>query len=150
MKKILLFVLFSLISGMLFAQSNEIIDSLLGEKKADFGRTAYMVLSASSLVDDSSAVSDVLAKLQDEKWKALSLKKADDEVTFGEYSFLVMKAFSLPGGIMYHLFPSKRYALRELKYGGYIDKICDPSSPMSGDDVLRILGYILADREERK
>ncbi len=138
------------ISGKVFAQSNAVIDKLLNEKTADFGRSAYMVLSAASLVNESSDIPKALAVLQKEQWKVLSKKKQNDDITLGEYSYLIMKAFGIPGGIMYHLFSGPRYAVRELKYLGFIDKNMDPGKPISGDAVVRILGYVLDWKEGRK
>lgn len=61
-----------------------------------------------------------------------------------------MKAFSIPGGVMYHVLPSPRYALRELEFMGFIDKGTNPSKKISGDGVVRILGYVLDWKEGQK
>lgn len=138
------------ISGKVFAQSNAVIDKLLNEKTADFGRSAYMVLSAASLMSDSSDISKTLGFLEKEQWKGLSKKKQNDNITLGEYSYLITKAFDIPGGIMYHLFPGPRYAVRELKYMGFVDNNSDPGALVSGDAVVRILGYVLDWKDGQK
>ncbi len=134
----------------LFAQSNSVIDTLLNEDKADLGRTAYMVFSAASLVDDSAEIPEVLDFLKLNGWKNLEQKAAGDTITLGEYSYLVTKAFDIKGGIMYRLFPGPRYAARELKYMGFVDNDADPSMPVTGDAVIRILGYVLEWKEGQK
>ena len=51
MKKVMLTVgLIFLGGGFLIAQSNFIIDLLIQEKQATFGKTAYLVLSAGELI----------------------------------------------------------------------------------------------------
>ena len=49
---------------ILSAQSNTVIDELLEKEKADWGRTAYMVLTAAELMDESTAISEVLTNLE--------------------------------------------------------------------------------------
>ncbi len=144
---IFFFILFSSISGMLFAQSNAVIDKLLEEGKADYGRSVYMILSAAEIVDENIDIPGALKTLADKQWKGLVNKKADDVITLGDYSFLVMEAFAIPGGIMYHLMPGPRYAVRELKYMGFIEET-DSSRVISGDEVLRILGYVMDWKEK--
>lgn len=50
---------------------------------------------------------------------------------------------------MYRLLPGPRYAVRELKYMGFVDDT-DASKPVSGEEVIRILGYVLEWKEAGK
>ncbi len=143
-------IVYGFMSSMLMAQSNTIIDSLLNEKKADMGQTVYMVLSAASMIDDSVDVPGALAALKKEQWPGFKTVEASDTLSYGEYSFLLMKAFGLSGGVLYHFLPGPRYAVRELKYRGFVDAGTDPHQKISGDDVVRILGYVLDWKEGRK
>ncbi len=143
-------MVFILSSSLLMAQSNTVIDTLLNEKHADLERTAYMVLSAASLIDENTDVSGAFAALKKEQWPVFEKKKAEDTLSYSEYSFLLMKAFSIPGGVMYHVLPGPRYALRELEFMGFIDKGTNPSKKISGDGVVRILGYVLDWKEGQK
>lgn len=70
-------------------------------------------------------------------------REASGEVSLGEFSYMVMKAFSLKGGILYSLFPSGRYASRELGYKGFIRGDYGAYRKLSGTEALGILGRVL-------
>jgi hypothetical protein len=74
---------------------------------------------------------------------------AQDPVTLGEISFLIMKTLGLPGGLMYMIFPGPRYAARELAYLGFIPGNTHPSRAISGQEVMHILGQALEKKGER-
>lgn len=68
-------MVFILSSSLLMAQSNTVIDTLLNEKHADLERTAYMVLSAASLVDENTDVSRAFAALKRSSGRYLRKRK---------------------------------------------------------------------------
>lgn len=144
-----LFFFTVILTGFAFSQSNELIDTLLDEQSAGFGNTAYMVLSAASIIDESSTIQDAVDILSGDDWKNFEGKKTEDPVTLGEYSYMLMESFGIQGGIMYRLLPGPRYAVRELKYMGFVDDT-DASKPVSGEEVIRILGYVLEWKEAGK
>ena len=57
-----------------------------------------------------------------------------------------MEIFNMKGGIMYTLFPSPRYASRELGFKGYIKSDYGAYRTVSGREAIQILGRILRDR----
>jgi hypothetical protein len=130
-----------------FAQSNSIIDEVLDQQKADFSMTVYLVLSAARLVPESATIQESMAALTERGW----LVPADGpaEISLGQYSYLLMKAFDIPGGLMYRLFPGPRYATREAAYLGFVTDRPTPNRSVSGEEALRILGAVLAWKEAR-
>ncbi len=130
----------------LSAQSNTVIDKLLNEDKADWGKTSYLVLTAAELLDETSDIPGALENLINQKWE-MDIKNQEDAITLGEYSFLLMKAFDMTGGLMYRIVPGPRYAARELDYMGLIDTDKSPDRTLSGEEELRILGRFLEWRE---
>ena len=149
--KIKRLILFSLVLVCLplivSAQANTIIDELLEKDKADWGNTAYMVLTAAELIDENTDISEVLNSIDLQQWK-MEIKQTNDLITLGEYSYLLMKAFDVPGGLMYKLIPGPRYAARELSYLNLIDNDKSPYRTLSGEEVLRIMGRLLEWKEE--
>ncbi|GEM_PF-250753 len=144
------FVLLLFLHLPVFSQSNELIDSLLGEKYADFGKSAYLVLAAAGLVDRELGVAEsgrqAIRYLGKVNW-GKRLKVKEKTITLGEFSYIVMKAFGMSGGIMYSLFPSPRYASRELYYLGFIDGSRDPYRRISGEEAVTILQRVLEWKE---
>jgi hypothetical protein len=146
-KKLLaLALLLTCIPLIISAQSNTVIDELLNEDKADWGRTSYMVLSAAEIISENEAIPEVLTKLAEQQWN-LPSKLSEDPITLGEYSYMLMKAFDIPGGIMYKIVPGPRYAARELSYLKFIDKDKSPYRTLSGEEVLRIMGRVMEWKE---
>ena len=126
----------------LVAQSNEVIDQLLAREIADFGSSVYMVLGAGELIEESATIREAFSKFQALGWR-LQSKAIDDPLTIGELSYLIMRSLDLSGGLMYTIYPSPRYAFRELVYKNVISKQTAPRTVVSGEEVLRYLGAVL-------
>ncbi len=124
------------------AQSNELIDRLLEQPQASFGAAAYLVLAASGSLDAEASEQQALDSLREKGWK-LRAARAEDPIRLGELCFLIMKAFGEKGGLMYHLFPGPRYAVRELAYRGLVHGKVHSGRFPTGQEVVQILsGYL--------
>jgi len=132
----------------LAAQSNQILDQLLDEQQARFGDVVYMTLAAAKVVPDTATVAQALDALQAQGWKVRVLP-ADAPIPLGDYSYILMKAFRLSGGVLYSLFPGPRYACRELGYLKVIPSDARPLRSVSGQEAVRILGNIMALRGDK-
>jgi hypothetical protein len=130
----------------LAAQSNQLLDQLLDQPAASFGDVVYMTLSAAKLVADTATPQEALEALQQQNWK-VQILPADAPMPLGEYSFLLMKAFKISGGLFYSLFPGPRYACRELGYLKIIATDARPNRTLSGEEAVRILGNVMARKE---
>ena len=131
----------------LHSQSNTVIDELIEKENADWGQTTYLVLTAVELLDENEDIPGVMSALEAQQWN-IDSKDAEEFITLGEYSYMLMKAFGLSGGLMYKIFPGPRYAARELDYLNFIDENKSPYRTLSGEEVLRILGRLLEWKEE--
>lgn len=134
-------------SAVVFAQSNEFIDQVLAKKQLDTGSAVYLALAASGLADSSISADQALADLGQRGWN-VKLSSSEAPVTLGQYSYLLMRAFNIGGGLLYRAVPGPRYAERELAYRGFITDKANPYRTLSGEEALRILGAVLASREE--
>lgn len=125
------------------AQSNTVLDQLLDQPQASFANVVYMTLSAAKLLPDTATPDQALQSLQQQNWN-IKILPADAPISLGDYSFLLMKAFKLSGGIFYSLFPGPRYACRELGYLKIIPTDARPLRSISGEEAVRILGNVMA------
>ncbi len=136
------FLILSLGFG-LFAQSNDRIDELLLQEIARFDSTAYLVLSAGGLIPESDSPESAFQKALE-----LGLAKPDrtpeSPVRADELSYMLMESLSIKGGVMYRIFPGKRYAYRELAFNKMMSETGGPGRKVAGDEVIRILGYAFA------
>jgi hypothetical protein len=125
------------------AQSNAVVDSLLSEKAATFGEAVYMVMAAITAVPDTASPADAVTALQGQHW-GVGVQDAGSPITLGQYSYLLMQAFKMRGGLMYSLFPGPRYAARELVFRKLISGDSSPYRTLSGEEVVQILGSVMS------
>jgi len=138
---ITLSVLF-LSSFYMYSQSNDQIDVLLDEPQARLDSTAYIVLSAGKIIEESTDVATAFAKAA-EIGLFHSGEKAETPVRADEFSYMLMRSLSLKGGLMYMFFPGPRYAYREMVYRKVLSGTGGPSRIVSGDEVVRSLSAAL-------
>lgn len=139
-----IFAALFLFGGQAFGQSNEVIDSVLDQESLETSYAAYLVFTAADMLPDSAPpaeAAEMLGELKGE-WK-LKNYAPEKPITLGQYSYLIMRAFSIKGGLFYRLIPGPRYAVRELAYLKLIRE--DPVSgrTVSGEEAVRILGNTL-------
>ncbi|MEE8590854.1 MAG: hypothetical protein V3T35_05980 [Spirochaetia bacterium] len=149
-KKLILLLAFVLLGAAanISAQSNEVIDALLEEETTSFGQAAYLVLTASARISDDTTPAEAAAEIVGQGW-TVPARTAEEPLTLGEYSFLLMQAFELKGGIMYRIIPGPRYAGRELAYLQFIKGNTSPYRTFSGEEAIGILGRLMEWKEEQ-
>ena len=135
-------------AGSGWAQSNEFLDVLFEEPATTLGQAAYLVLTASGLIPDDSTPADAAASLAGQGW-TVAERSVDEPLTLGEYSYLLMQAFEMKGGVMYRIFPGPRYAGRELAYLELIKGDTSPQRTFSGEEAVGILGRFMEWKEEQ-
>lgn len=138
----LLSLLLALAACAATAQSNEFMDSLLDSKAATVGQASYLVLVAADKLGEDADQARAFEELQSLGW-APKGAAIDDPIRYSSYAYLLMRAFELKGGIMYSLFPSPRYAYRELASRQMIQGRSDPRAKVDGQAALRVLGRVL-------
>jgi hypothetical protein len=116
------------------------MDAILESEAVTWAQAARFVLPAAGF-PDAAGLSSFQTAL-DRGWLPKDALPAG-EATFGGLSFLVMKAFDLPGGIMYRVFPGPRYAYRELQYRGIIQGRQDSARRVSGFWLISLIGRTL-------
>lgn len=134
------------VSSAAWGQSNAVLDKILAAKDASFGDVAYLVMSATKNIPDNATPEEAVAALGKQNW-GVKTTEAQQSVTLGTYSFILMKAFGLHGGIMYSLVPGPRYAARELVYLGFVHGDGSPYRTISGTEAVDILGSVLNYKE---
>lgn len=131
-----------------WGQSNELLDALFEESATTLGQAAYLVLTAAGLLAEEATPAEAATALAGQGW-IVPQRPAQEPLTLGEYSHLLMQAFQLEGGLMYRLFPGPRYAGRELAYLRLIRGDTSPYRSFSGEEAIGILGRLLEWKEEQ-
>jgi hypothetical protein len=132
--------------GSLWGQSNELLDELFEEPATTLEQAAYLILTAAARIPDDSSPADAAAALAEQGW-TVPERSADEPLTLGEYSYLLMQAFALKGGLMYRIFPGPRYAGRELAYLQLVKGDTSPYRTFSGEEAIGILGRLMEWKE---
>jgi hypothetical protein len=144
------FILVCLLIMVVFtlnAQSNAFLDSYFASDQANIGESAYLVLTLSGIIPETSTVDAALDEIKTKGWN-IAFKDKTQAITLGEFAYLVMKANNLSGGLMYALFPGPRYAGRELVYEGIVKGDPNPGRALSGREAFAILRLVLDSREK--
>jgi len=147
--KRVMFMMFVLaMTGVSFvaAQSNEVLDAVLGQAALSYSNAAYLVGTASGHFADTVTPEDAVPQLE-QAGLGIPGRKATDPVTLGEFSYMLTRAFGMHGGIMYAILPGPRYATRGLAYLDIISGPAKPGMSLSGERALRILEQIIHRRE---
>jgi hypothetical protein len=148
MKKLGFIALAFLLLSVLWApaQSNDVLDRILAEEQLTYGNAAYLLLVATGKAADETSLEQAVSLAEQEGF-ALQGFVPVDVLSIGQYCFMLMRAFELPGGIMYRILPGPRYAAREMKYAGMIQGPAIPGMALSGNEAVRILERVLHQRE---
>ena len=135
---------FLLSGGVLFGQSNEILDTVLDQEELVTEYGAYLVFTASDRLPETASVDEAAAMLEAlaAEWK-LKEYAPENPITLGRYCFLITRAFDIKEGIFYRLFPGPRYAARDLAFLGIVREHPNSRRMLSGEEAVRILGNTL-------
>jgi hypothetical protein len=119
------------------------------EEVLSYKHAAYLVLTATETISDSTSPGEAAERIPVEK-KIITQKSPDDSITYGEYALLIMKQLDIRGGILYELTESPRYAARELSFYEIPPEPISPFTTLSGKQSLQILRSVLEWKEEQQ
>jgi len=140
-KRVLIILILIQFCGGVFAQSNEILDELYKNDDAKTNYVSLIVLQAAGILDDQATVDDATTYLESYKWGETVLNDGEF-ITTGSFSLLVMEAFNLPHGLIYNIFPNRRYALKEMVYREFILGSPYPNDIISSFNVVYALSSL--------
>ena len=128
------------------AQSNEVLDRILAEEQLTYGSAAYLLIVATGKAEEGTSPEQAVVLAEQEGFALEGLAPVD-VLSIGQYSFMLMRAFELSGGIMFRIVPGPRYATREMEYAEVIQGPAIPGMGLSGNEALRMLERVLHQRE---
>jgi hypothetical protein len=117
------------------------MEGLLDAGEITCAQAAYFVLAA-ALEEPPQNPEAAFAAAIERGWLPGNAE-SEGGITMGGFSLLLMRAFDIPGGLMYRLFPRGRYAFREMSGRGFIEGRSYPALPVSGEQFLRVLERVL-------
>ena len=121
------------------------MDSILSEEMLSYGSASYVLLTGTGVLGDDATIQEAAGKMAQQFPD--SALEWNEPVNLGHFSYMIMNAYGIGGGIMYRIFPGPRYALRELRFKKIIQERAYSTMDISGERALRIVGRVL-DREE--
>lgn len=130
------------------AQSSQKLTELIAAKNATYGQVAYLCQVYSGLIDENADYEQAFEQFKESN-KIKNGASVNTPITLSELSFICTKLGNIKGGLFYTIFPSPRYAFRELKAKGILPQNADPDEKPSGRDVVAVFnGYIPSEQEE--
>lgn len=127
-----------MIAGLAFAQSADVITELLDSEKASVGQVAYLCAVQQELIQDTENYDAAVSALINQGYLAEDTDPSE-EITLGKTAYLLSKNWEIQGGLMFNLTNgSPRYAFKQFLYDGVIAKSSEPTSYVSGAEVLQL------------
>jgi hypothetical protein len=129
----------------LHAQYGQVMDRLAGQEEAGVAASIrFLAVAAGSLAPEigeeeaRAAVRTLGVVLPD--------PPADRPISYGEFAFLAVQFFDIPGGFFYGLFPGPMTAFRDLQARGLIPADARAGDRLSGAKALMLMDAILQSR----
>ena len=149
MRRTILAVLILFLMQPLWGQSNEVLDKFLSQDRADLETSLWLILLASENLPSDASPQDVYPVLSSYSSTAhLDMSGLNNTVSFGEFAYAAMDIMNLPGGLLYTIFPSRRYAAKEFKFRGWIPGDPYPGEELTPWEVTTAISEILAWKED--
>ena len=126
-----------------YSQIAEVMDGVLDVPELSYAQAARFVLAASETLPVAVSAGEAFMYARQQNWIP-GAAQAEGPITMGALSLLIMKSFKIPGGFMYALFPSGRYAYRTMVRRSFIDGVADQAMRVSGEEFFLILGNVLS------
>lgn len=124
-------------SSAMFAQSAAKLSEIISTEKATCAQVSYLAAAYTNRITEDDTPQKAFEALSNDGCLPQHLSE-DSEVSLGDVSYIFTKSLGISGGLFYTLFPSKRYAFKELKAKKILPQEADPSMAVSGRDSLDI------------
>jgi hypothetical protein len=145
-----------LFPALVNAQSADRVLTLLQTTAVSYAQAADFILEAADVTGFNktseqaavhSAAQSAMRFSVEKKWLPAKAD-AQDAISLGKLSLLIMKAFDLKGGPMYSLFGGSHYSYRELVYKDIIQGRSDPSMKVTGEKMIFIVNRLFFHMEK--
>lgn len=144
---VLLFCIFFIFSvPFAHAQTAAELERILAVDAVSTGDAAWLILSAAGTVPTDISAGEAYGLAKENRWLTKKAQ-AEEAITLGAVSFLLMKSLDLKGGLMYSILPGPRYAYRELISRNVLQGRSYASLEVSGERLLRVLSRALEEAE---
>jgi hypothetical protein len=127
---------------------SDILDRVRDGVTVTYADASRAALAAAGRLD-LATLSAAESRSRAEEELPLRGTRRDEAVTASEFAFFVVEAFDVPTGLMYRLFPSPRYALRELRFRDLMPTELESQELIDGRSALSVLSRTRAWVRER-
>lgn len=131
------------------AQSVEKITEIIDSDEATFGQASYLALSYAEKIDEDASYQDALQAAVELGW-VKDGAEVNSALNLKEFSALCVKSTGMKGGLFYKFTKAPRYAYKELKALGFLDKEADPWKKISGQDAVNLFNVCVNYAEANK
>lgn len=138
LKKFILTCIVSILVSFAYSQSAEKVSEVVNTDEVRLGQAAYFSAVALGLCGDDAGEADAVDALKREGILKDTLR-ADDTLTVKCLAWLLVNTYKTDRGLFLRLFPTERYAFRELKTDGIIPMAYDPYRTLNGRETLALI-----------
>ena len=143
MKKLISILIVLFTSTFVFAQSADVISEILKSEQATIGQVSYLCAVQQLKILESDDYEKAVEAMISEGYLPENVSSSD-LVTLSQAAFLFSKNWDISGGLMYMITKgSKRYVFKQFVADGVISVYADPSSKLSGSELLALYSSAL-------
>lgn len=140
MKKSLLIVLLCVfIACYSFSQSSDFIQNVVNSSEVTYKQVAYLVSIDLGFVTEEQTEEVSVTALNNKFPKFENYFSADRILSIKDFSYITSIAYNQKTSLLFIIFKTPRYALKQMKANRYFEITENPSTKISGRQVLAIL-----------
>ncbi len=126
----------------LHAQYGRIMDEVAGKDEVAVSASLRLLAVAAGSLAPEIGEADARAAVQK---LGIRVPEAPDDrpIAYGEFAFLAVQLFDIPGGFAYGLMPGPRTAFRDLQDRGLIPPEARAGDHLNGAQALRLLAALV-------
>lgn len=143
MKKSLLIVLLcAFLSSYGFSQSADFVQNVVNSSEVTYKQVAYLVSVDLGLISETQTEEDSIVALNQKFPQFEKNYSADKVISIKDFSYISSIAYNQKTSLLFIIFKTPRYALKQMKANRYFEITENPSDTISGRKVLEILADI--------
>lgn len=119
-------------------ETDDVLDKIYEGEFAPLKESVWLVLNGAGRLNESDNLSEADAYIESKGWSS-------DYLTKGQLALMLAENFELPRGILYQLFPTPRYALKDMIYLNIMDEGVFINDPLTGFALINGLSSALGE-----
>ena len=138
MKRVCFVLIMLIMLSSVYAQSTKVLKSISEKEFVTLEEVCYLAAVQKGLISENASFTEAFT-LMSKSNQIPANQQPDMPVPYVNLSYIYAQTWNVKGGIMYRIFKSApRYAFKQLKYDGILEKNIDSSRIVTGKEAVEI------------